>query len=391
MIAALLAVAAAAGLATGAGTGAATGAGPALPATVTVRVLSRAHPASVEISGAGESHFASASGGRLWLDGAEVEGARWLPEGRWRVRAAGYPPREYSGAIRLAVEGREVVVVVRLSLEEHVAATVASESEPGTPPEALKALSVVARSFAAAARGRHPDADLCDLAHCQVMGAPSPADHREAARSATRATAGRVLRLPDGAVAAAPFHAACGGHTADPRQAFGGEEAGSAAVADPGCAPRPWQASLDAALLSRVAGEVLHRGAPVPVQLADLRLVRGEGGWVVQVTDGTAVASGDLLARSLDRALGYGKVRSSRFEVSPPVAGRVQLLGGGIGHGVGLCQEGALRRAAAGASYAALLRLYFPRARLDPGEPVNPASAGPTAPRWAPLSRTSSP
>jgi stage II sporulation protein D len=387
VIAALLAVAVAAGGATGG----ASGVRPGLPATVTVRVLSRAHPASVEVSRPGESHFASASGGRLWLDGAEVEEGRWLPEGRWRLRVAGLAPREYSGAVRLAADGGEVAVVVRLSLEEHVAATVASESEPGTPHEALKALAVVARSFAAAARGRHPDADLCDLAHCQVMGAPSPVDHREAALSATRATAGRVLRLPDGGLAAAPFHAACGGHTADPRQAFGGEGAGSAAVPDPGCAPRPWQASLDASLLSRVAGEVLHRGAPVPVRLADLRLVRGEGGWVVQVTDGTAVAGGDLLARSLDRALGYGKVRSSRFDVSPPVAGRVQLLGGGIGLGVGLCQEGASRRAAAGASYAALLRLYFPRARLDPEEPVSPASAGPTAPRSAPLSRTSSP
>jgi stage II sporulation protein D len=369
----------------------AAGAAKEVPAEVTVRVLARARPASVEVSRPGESHFASASAGRLWLDGAQVAGARWLPEGRWRLRVAGMAPREYAGAIRIAADGGEVAIVVRLPLEEHVAATVASESEPGTPPEALKALAVVARSFAAAARGRHPDADLCDLAHCLVMGAPSPAEHRAAALAATRATAGRVLRLPGGAVAAAPFHAACGGHTADPRQAFGGEEAGSAAVADPGCAPRPWQASLDAALLSRVAGEVLHRGAPVPVRLADLRLVRGEGGWVVQVRDGTAVAGGDLLARALDRALGYGKVRSSRFDVGPPVAGRVQLLGGGIGHGVGLCQEGASRRAAAGEGHVAILSRYFPAARLDPGESVSAVSAGPTAPRWAPLSRTSSP
>jgi stage II sporulation protein D len=383
------------------------GAGEAAPATVSVRILARSRPATVELSRPGESHFASAAGSRLWVDGAPVEGERWLPAGTWRVRAPGKAAREYAGAIRLAAAGDEVAVVVRMPLEEHVAAAVAAEAEVGTPLEAMKALAVVTRSFAAAARGRHPDADLCDLAHCQVMGTPSPDDHRAAARAAARATAGRVLRTSAGAVAAAPFHAGCGGHTADPLEIFGGGDVGAAAVPDPGCSPRPWQVSVEADLVARVAGEVLHGGAAGgPARLDALRLRRGAGGYVIQVTDGTAVAGGERFARALDRALGHGRVRSSRLEIGPPADGhrssrleigppadgRVRILGGGIGHGVGLCQEGAARRAAEGQAYPSILRHYFPRARLDPRPPaVTSASAERPAPRWAPLSRTSSP
>ncbi|GAC1537625.1 MAG: hypothetical protein NVS2B9_03950 [Myxococcales bacterium] len=83
------------------------------------------------------------------------------------------------------------------------------------------------RSYALATRGRHGDADLCDLAHCQVLAGRGPRAHLAAAASATRATAGEVLRLASGAIAQATFHAACGGHTGDPRELFGGDGTGA--------------------------------------------------------------------------------------------------------------------------------------------------------------------
>jgi stage II sporulation protein D len=285
-----------------------------------------------------------------------------------------------------------VAVVLHVALEAHVAAVVAAESEPSTPLEAMKALAVVVRSFAASARGRHPDADLCDLAHCQVMGGPVPLAHRESARAAARATAGQVLRTGSGAVSVATFHAACGGHTADPAEIFGGVRTGAAAVPDLECPRGAWQVSIDELLFSRVVAQELSRGSPSPgpAALESLLFRRGAGGFVIQVTDGTRATGGEAFARALDRALGHGRVRSSRFEIQRS-GGIVRLAGSGIGHGVGLCQAGAALRAARGQGYGAILRHYFPGARPDPGAPeFTLGSAEPPAPRSAPLSRTSS-
>ncbi len=366
--------------------------GGGLPYDVSVRVLGRLHPSSVRISRPGEAHVVVASGGRLRVDGEPGEGTRSFPAGRWRVEPDGGKARVYEGAVSVSRSGEEVAVVVHLALEEYVASVVAAETEKGTPIEALKGLAVVARSYAASARGRHAGSDLCDLAHCQVMGSHGSGVHRASAEAAARLTAGQALRVDGGAVAAAPFHAACGGHTADPAEVLGGEGPGAAAVPDPGCAPVPWQVRVEDKLLARVAGQELARGSEarssVPVDA--LRFLRGKGGYVIQVADGDAVVGGEAFTRALDRALGHGRVRSARFEVRRSGSG-LRVTGSGVGHGVGLCQAGSARRAAEGHGYEQILRHYFPRAQLDPAPgALTSVPAGPPAPRSAPLNRTSS-
>jgi stage II sporulation protein D len=365
---------------------------PGLPREVSVRVLGRLHPAEVRLSRPGEVHVAVVAGGRLWVDARAVDGAHPFPEGRWRLTVRGAPARDYVGTVSVSAQGDEVAVVVRAPLEEYVESVVAAETELGTPIEALKALAVVVRSYAAAAPGRHAGTDLCDLAHCQVMGTPVPAAHRASARVAARSTAGQVLRLEGGAIASAGFHAACGGHTADPREVFGGEGTGAAAVPDPGCPLSPWQVSIPEPLLVRVARRELSSGDPAPaeVRVDDLRFLRGQGGFVVQVVGGDSAAGGEAFVRALDRSVGHGKVRSARFQIHRE-GNSVRLAGSGVGHGVGLCQAGSARRAAEGQGYERILRHYFPHAR--PGtarQALTSGWAGPPAPRSAPLNRTSS-
>jgi stage II sporulation protein D len=45
----------------------------------------------------------------------------------------------------------------------------------------------------------------------------------------------------------------------------------------------------------------------------------------------------------------------------------VSLVGGGNGHGVGMCQNGALGMARKGYSYAMILQHYYPGSELRPG------------------------
>lgn len=332
--------------------------------TVRVRLLERLHPRAMGLSGP-VRHWLEAFGSALAVDGVPVEQPWEAPEAGWWLELPQKAPRHYSGALLVRSVDGELAVVLVLPLERYVAEVVASETTPGTPAEALRAQAVVVRSFLLAQGPRHADADVCDLAHCQVLrGKGLPETHRAAASAATLATEGRVLVLASGAVAETPFHAACGGHTGDPEEVFGSASTGAAAVEDTGCPQDAWEAAMPLGRFRAALGPVLSRAA-TPVAPLDLQLLTGKGGYVVRVVteEGGRSARGDAVARALDKAMGWGAVRSGRFSFRLE-GGTVHVRGAGLGHGLGLCQAGASRRAARGESYQAILQHYFPRATL---------------------------
>src|SRR6185437_3439687 len=59
------------------------------------------------------------------------------------------------------------------------------------------------------------------------------------------------------------------------------------------------------------------------------------------------------------RALGWNVLKSSRFDISRS-GSQFVFRGGGFGHGLGLCQEGAHVMAQRGQSYQQILAHYFP-------------------------------
>ncbi len=347
-------------------------------ASLRVRVLERYRPEAAAVSRGGERHAVEVRGGRLFLDGAPAGEPLALGRDRWNIEVAGAGPRAYRGEPWLAVKDGRLDVVVRMQVEDYVAGVVASETVPGTPFEALKAQAVVVRSFALAARGRHEGADLCDLAHCQVLAGRAPAGHEARSAAAARATAGEVLRLASGRVAEATFHAACGGHTGDPAELFGGDETGAASVPDPGCPEARWSAIVPERIASADVRERLSPEGTSTPGFSSLELRYGAGGYLVQVALDGHRMGGEAFARALDAAMGHGVVRSSRFQVHP-LGESVLLSGRGMGHGVGLCQAGAAMRAARGEGYAEVLRHYFPRARLAGGRARGIA----TTPHWS--------
>ena len=169
-----------------------------------------------------------------------------------------------------------------------------------------------------------------------------------------------MLRLSSSAVALAVFHSACGGHTADPQEVFGGVGTGAAAVPDDGCPSRPWRATVPTPVFEAVVRDRLGSAAAPEA----LDWLPGQGGYVVQVALGGHLVGGEAFARALDGRLGHRTIRSARFTARTTPSG-VQFEGTGIGHGVGLCQVGAARRAGAGASYQQILAHYFPHARVS--------------------------
>jgi stage II sporulation protein D len=65
----------------------------------------------------------------------------------------------------------------------------------------------------------------------------------------------------------------------------------------------------------------------------------------------------------MGRAFGWGKFKSARFWVETG-GKRVVFHGRGLGHGVGMCQYGALGMAKAGKDYRVILEHYYPGTEL---------------------------
>ena len=264
--------------------------------------------------------------------------------GHWRIQAAS--------------DGLHVTVII--PSERYVMAVLTAEAGQGTPGEALKALAVVARSFALTGSARHGAEGLCDSTHCQAMRLAAISPEIE---SAVQATAGETLwsgtkRVPG------YFSQNCGGETEGASKAWGGpQRAWLVPHADPYCqhAPSQWQAELQEA---DVRSALMREGWKLAGVIEGIQPAgRGTSGRVhaLQLRSGgqTITLSAGSFRFALNRTLGWNQLRSDRYTVHRSDA-KLIFDGMGYGHGVGLCQAGAKEMAAEGKSYRDILAFYFP-------------------------------
>jgi stage II sporulation protein D len=308
-------------------------------------------------------------------------------------RAHGLEDRNYRGTLVFTVDARgSLAVVNEVALEDLLRGLVPAEIFAAAPMEALKAQAVTARGEVLAKVGTRHLADpylLCSEQHCAVYrGRSGEAPSTNAAVEATR---GQALFSQQGRLVDSVYSAVCGGHTEDNELVWGG-------VPDPSLRGRPdlletveglpsprtepaafLRADVPAACrksrfaqVGRYRWEKRFTAAELDALLAPLGLgsiralqvvERGVSGRALLLAisgeHGATELRGELNIRRT-----FGMLNSSFFIVSPerdtegtPTAW--VLHGGGWGHGVGMCQTGAIGRADAGEDYRAILRYYF--------------------------------
>ncbi len=310
----------------------------------------------------------------------------------------GFEDRSYRGSLEFTVDRNGRLAVVNLvGLEDLLRGLVPAEIFPRAPAEALKAQAVTARGEVLAKIGtRHLDDPylLCSEQHCAVyMGLSGEADSTTAAVDATR---GEALFSPDGHLVDSVYSAVCGGHTEDNEVVWGGLPNASLRGRPDVLSVRPGEPTPEnlpaflsadvpaACRLSSLAPPNKYRWErhftaqemnelTASLQLGPVRAIsiaeRGVSGRARLLTivgeQGAAQVRGELSIRRL-----FGMLNSAMFTVSEErttdgkLAGWV-FRGGGWGHGVGMCQLGAIGRAEAGHDYRAILHHYFSGAEVD--------------------------
>lgn len=314
------------------------------------------------------------------------------------VRAAGsgfvtFDGKRYRGELMLHPIDTGVVVVNHTRMDDYLKGVVPLEigrTRGEAEHAAIEAQAVAARSYAFT-RLAPAGTRLWDLRGTvldQVYGgvdAETPLASR-----AVDATAGLVLRYGGRAVDA-PYHAVCGGTTAAGSEVWRtGDQSYLRSVSDriPGSADRywcdasprfRWTATLERPALNAVVSRYLRDYAAVPTGgpgavrgvTVTSRTPSGRAGTLALTTERGSYALRGNEIRFVLRAPGSEILASTYFspDVSMGADGRVDrvtLRGGGNGHGVGMCQWGAIGRARAGQDFRRILEAYYSGATVGP-------------------------
>ena len=296
------------------------------------------------------------------------------------VRINGKP---YRGMVDVLRDRAGITAVNRLGLEAYLQGVVSAEMGRRSYNEqaALEAQAVVSRTYAVRnlRRWRAQGFDLTATVSDQVYGGVS-AETPEG-RAAVAQTRGLVLTY-NGAPAEAFFYSTCGGRTANGVEVFrGAAQPYLRSIADQNengvayCSISPryrWHEewsdlSLQATLernLPPVAGIRREQVRQVQNIRVARRTASGRVDEVAIALGGPEVRIAGLAIRQVLRPANGELLRSNAFTLEAASSGsRVSHLtieGMGSGHGVGLCQWGAVGRARAGQGYAQILAAYFP-------------------------------
>jgi stage II sporulation protein D len=356
-------------------------------------VLERGGRAVLARGRAQDSWRIERNGRALRLAGAAGDATPWR-EGPFVVRpgsvrhVVAHAGRRYRGELWVTATDTGLLVINRVPVEDYLRGVVPLELGTRAVPDtaALQAQAIAARSYTyvrVPPGDRPPDAGhhLTATVQHQVYGGVD-AEH-PVVDDAIAATSGLVLRHA-GRVVDGPYSSSCGGRTAAPSEAWGTgrDEPYLTSVRDvdprtgrPWCdlAPRhAWTATFDEPLLR--AAVMRHLGArgasgstaPVLRSVAvERRSASGRVATLVVRTDRGSVTLAGPDIRTVLRDARGALLASTFFDVDREahrgdrVTG-LTLRGLGNGHGVGMCQWGAIGRARAGQDVRTILRAYYP-------------------------------
>ncbi len=260
--------------------------------------------------------------------------------------------RHYPGSLELraAPTGFQLVAVV--PLEAYVAGVIQSEAGRGRDPEYYKLQAVSCRTYALASVRRHAAEgfEVCDRTHCQVFHGKN---RQEPIRQAVEATHDLVAVDADIKLIHATFHSNCGGQTLNAEDLWSKSEDYLIGTTDTFCLAEPhatWRKEVPRA-------EWLgYLRRTFKVDIGDPRMVDAATNYDPPCRE--------VFMRGLTPPVKLGQVRTdmgfnSTYFRTSMVGDKVLFEGRGFGHGIGLCQEGAMRMAQLGIPFTEILHHYF--------------------------------
>ncbi|MDZ7268083.1 MAG: SpoIID/LytB domain-containing protein [candidate division KSB1 bacterium] len=292
-----------------------------------------------------------------------------------------FPSRLYVGAFKIHLSGNELCVINLVPVADYLAGVLAAEL-PAAPLAALQAQAIAARTYLLRNWQRHADEgyQLCDLTHCQRYAGSIGVE--ASIWQAVTSTAGEILTHQNHPIEIF-YSSTCGGRTAEDHGVWSGvdDHVYLVSVADSSrhagyCAVSPhfrWRWQIDADSLLQIWRDKL--GDAIQAIGVSKRGIDGRVRELALMGQSLHLVRGEEFRAVVCRVRGWNAVKSTAFDLQLQ-QGNYVFTGRGLGHGVGLCQYGAIGMARQGHSYRDILRHYFPGTEIKKYPALGEQQAG---------------
>jgi stage II sporulation protein D (peptidoglycan lytic transglycosylase) len=266
-----------------------------------------------------------------------------------RVSMNGPVKQYYSGDLFCHPDMGSMVLLNNCDIEKYITGVVRAEGGSGKHKEYFKTQAVIARTYMYRYKDKHisDKYNVCDDVHCQAFNGLSSDSLINAAVIETH---GQVILAPDSTLIISAFHSNCGGETSFSENVWLTSQPYLKRVVDPYCLysrNAQWEKSIsvnDWVKMLRKSGYDGLSDDPATFSFRQKsRLIEYKTG---------------IFTMPLTTIRAEMNLRSAFFSVVTD-GDSLLIRGRGYGHGVGLCQEGAMEMANRGFSYQKIIDYYY--------------------------------
>jgi stage II sporulation protein D len=260
--------------------------------------------------------------------------------------------RKYQGNCEFTVGIGRIQAINEVNLNDYLSAVVSAEGGNSATIEYYKAQAVLCRTYLLAHEEKHSTDgfNLCDGVHCQAYHGINI--RNAAIRKAVHLTENEVAVYSDSLLITAAYHANCGGETQNSENEWLQMVPYLRSVKDSFCQKGrngKWEMKIPKAKwIAYLAKNGIRFGASDSLKSLGFEQQNRKAYYIVN-----------------DDSIAFRKIRtdwslkSSFFSVRIDSSSNIVLHGRGYGHGIGMCQVGAMNMAINGLNYREILNFYF--------------------------------
>jgi stage II sporulation protein D len=260
------------------------------------------------------------------------------------------PARIYDDNLGFYVDFDRMMAINIVDVDKYIAGVVEAESGPTAHIDFYKAQALLARTYALGHMERHVGEgfNLCDEVHCQVYKGKSTKN--PSILKATKETKGQVIIDMEGNLIVGAFHANCGGQTANSGDVWLTHHDYLTSIIDPYCKGQPssqWEVKVS---IDSWREFLISKGVDAENLPESKFVYNPKGREYIYPIEGKQIPLIDIR--------NHFKLRSAFFSIDIH-SNSIRIKGHGYGHGVGMCQDGAMQMAKKGKSYREIIQHYF--------------------------------
>jgi stage II sporulation protein D len=266
-------------------------------------------------------------------------------------------PRFYEGNLTIEIDAGNLKLINEIVLDNYISGVVQAESGKRSYQEFYKVQAILARTFALSHLQKHATEgfSLCDHTHCQAyFGKTTELDIMKAVSE----TKDKVVVDDNLNLIEAAFHSNSGGQTANSEDVWGSKLSYLRSVNDTFSTKMP-NAKWERKMAKEDWLSYLKLKHNYPIQDSNAR-------WLAinfKQDSRKPYLEANNIRVALKNVRTDLQLKSTFFTIIPQ-GDTLLFKGRGFGHGVGMCQEGAMRMAKIGYKYPEVINFYYQNIQL---------------------------